>query len=785
MRRAGACSYGEGITYWPLAEVISQLAGIEERDSSEDVVRRIADLAGSTDAADIALPVAALLGVAGVSAPIDASRRAARSLVETVARRAPLVLVFDDLHWAEPALLDLLEYIVAPPLEAPLLVVGIARPDLAEERPGLTGAEMAVATVRLEPLGSEDCGALLAAYLGAPVPAQAANRIVTAAGGNPLFLEELAAMLVDRGHLRVDGDSVEVVRPIDELPLPLTISALLAARLDCLGPAERGVIDRAAVEGQVFHESALLALGAAPATLDADLSGLARTGFVRRGASVFPGQRAHGFRHLLIREAAYRATAKERRAQWHEELADWVGRLAGDRVTEHDEILAHHVSEAARYRVEIGETGDHTRSLARRAVRLYRRSADRALLRSEFLAGAALLRPIPDLCSPDDPTAVLALCDRCWHLRMGFHLEEAAEVAGAAVVSARLSGDVGLVALAQVLQAMIQAVTSTADAAQMEAAVSQARTVAEQLGNGPVCARLWMLVGVQEGYFFNRHEDAARASRQACSLALESDEPWLEATARWHLALHTLRGPGEIEELLRRGQGLIQGLGGAAEANYHADASSLHVARGDPDAAHASVERALTIGREFWPIDEFYGPWLRGCLLLELDQPDEALPLLRAGLEGARALDAAEAGTILVDIARALLGGGDGREAMAAIDQAQTLSEDSGGLLERAKLCGARSRALASTGQLDDAVALVDELVGVAATSQAPDVTYIARMDAATVLAAAADYGGARRLYEQALRESEARGADGFARRAAEGLARVDDFAAQSAAGSR
>jgi len=271
----------------------------------------------------------------------------------------------------------------------------------------------------------------------------------------------------------------------------------------------------------------------------------------------------------------------------------------------------------------------------------------------------------------------------------------------------------------------------------------------------------------------------------ACRLALESDEPWVEATARWHLALHTVRGPGEIEELLRRGHELIHGLGGAAEANYYADASSLHVARGDPDEARSSVERALSIGREFWPIDEFYGPWLRGCLLIDLDQPDEALPLLRTALEAARGLDVAEAGTILVDIARALLAGGDVREASAAIDQVQAVSEASGDLLERARWCGVRSRVLATSGQLDDALVLVENLMRLAVTSQAPDVTYSARMDAATVLAAAADYDGARRLYEQALRESEARGAHGFARRAAEGLARVDDFAAQSAAGSR
>jgi class 3 adenylate cyclase/tetratricopeptide (TPR) repeat protein len=772
----GRClSYGEGITYWPLAEVIAQLAGIEQGDSSEDVVRRIADLAGSTDPADIAVPVAALLGVAGVSAPIDVSRRAVRSLVETVASRGPLVLVFDDLHWAEPALLDLVEYIVTPPLEAPLFVVGNARPDLAEERPGLTGADIAAETVRLEPLGSEDSGALLAAYLGAPVPAQIASRIVTAAGGNPLFLEELAAMLVDQGLLRLDGDSVEVFRPIDELPLPLTISALLAARLDGLGAAERGVLDRAAVEGQVFHESALLALGAAPATLEADLSGLSRTGFVRRGASVFPGQRAHGFRHLLIREAAYRATAKERRAQWHEELADWVERLVGDRVTEHDEILAHHVFQAARYRSEIGETDVHTRSLARRAAHLYRRSADRALLRGEFLAGAALLRPIPDALPRGDPEAVLALCDRAWHLRMGFQLVEAADVAGVAEESAELSGDAGLVALAHVLRAMIEAVTSSTDAGRMEAAVSQARTAAEQLGAGPVCARLWMLVGVQEGYFFGRNEDAATASRLACSLALEAGEAWVEATARWHLALHIVRGPGKIDDVLASGRELIKGLGGAAEANYHADSSALLLARGDPDEAIALHERAMTMGREFWPIDELHGPWGEGTLLLDLDRPYEALPLLRRAFEGAQALRAGgEAQEIQLGIARALLLTGDVPGALAAADDASTLTDQRGDPILRGGVSGVRARALAATGHLDEAMRLVGGLLELARTSQSPEAAYTALMDAAATLEATADRDGACSLYERARLESEARDAHGYARRASGALARLD-----------
>ncbi len=334
---AGRClSYGEGVTYWALAEAVRALAGVDERDSPDDVRARIAALVEPDGAGEVVDGVGSLLGLAGAVARVEDSRLALRQLFGAVAARAPLVVVFDDIHWAEPPLLDLIDDLVDWLSDAPILLVCMARPELLEERPGWSGGKLNATTLLLEPLSEADGDALVRGLLGADVPEPVAGRVVAAAEGNPLFVEELIGMLLDDGHLRrVDG-GVEAAGAIERIELPPTIQALLAARLDRLTTGERGVVERASIEGQVFHLGALTALGAAADEIPPTVRTLARKQLFRAAQAALPGQDAYRFRHILIREAAYERVAKEMRARWHQAFAEWLEALAGERMGEYE-----------------------------------------------------------------------------------------------------------------------------------------------------------------------------------------------------------------------------------------------------------------------------------------------------------------------------------------------------------------------------------------------------------------------------------------------------------------
>jgi hypothetical protein len=319
--RGRALSYGEGITYWPLVEMLIQL-GVEP----SDVIR---------------------------SSPPE-TQLAARGLLERRASERPLVLVIDDLHWAEEPMLDLVEHVSDWSRGAAIFVLCIARPELLDVRPGGGGGKLNATSILLEPLGAGDAKALADELLGGlALDADTRDRILATADGNPLFLEEMAALA------REERGAVDV---------PPTIRALLQARLDTLNDRERAVIQRGAVEGQVFHRGAVTAL--APATPPVDvpeqLWALVRKELVRPDAALVAGDDAYRFRHLLIRDAAYEGLPKAVRAELHERFAEWLDRSAS--LVEQDEIVGYHLEQAARYRAELDADAEGTSELAQRAA---------------------------------------------------------------------------------------------------------------------------------------------------------------------------------------------------------------------------------------------------------------------------------------------------------------------------------------------------------------------------------------------------------------------------------
>ena len=343
--RGRALSYGEGITYWPLVEMLVQL-GIEPSEAIR-------------------------------SSPAE-TQLATRALLEERAGERPLVLVIDDLHWAEEPMLDLVEHVVDWSRAAPILLLCVARPELLDVKAGWGGGKLNATSVLLEPLPDDEARLLADGLLtDVELDDDTRARILTTADGNPLFLEEMAALA------REARGTVDV---------PPTIRALLQARLDALNDDERVVVERGAVEGQVFHRGAVTAL--APATPVVDVPGqllsLVRKEVVRPDRAVIAGDDAFRFRHLLIRDTAYEALPKAVRAELHERFADWL--QANVELVEQDEIVGYHLEQAALYRAELDPGDPAGAAVARRAAECLATAGRAASARGDLHATRNLLR---------------------------------------------------------------------------------------------------------------------------------------------------------------------------------------------------------------------------------------------------------------------------------------------------------------------------------------------------------------------------------------------------------
>jgi predicted ATPase len=318
---------------------------------------------------------------------------AARRLFEALAQRRPLVLVVDDLQWAEATFLDLVEHVADLSRGAPIVLLCMARPELLEGRPGWAGGKLNATSIQLEPLQPEESRELVG-HLVEALSADASARIGAACEGHPLFAEELISMLIDDGQLRRGDDGRwGLVDVPGALPVPPTIQALLGARVDSLPDDERALLTHVSVEGNVFHRDAMreLAPAALAPVVDRSLTSLIRRDVIRPDRSSFGDDEAFRFRHILIRDAAYRSLPKETRAQLHERFADWLERAAGERVHELEEIVGYHLEQAYRFRGELGHANSGSEALAARASRSLESAGRRALRRSDRAAAVTLL----------------------------------------------------------------------------------------------------------------------------------------------------------------------------------------------------------------------------------------------------------------------------------------------------------------------------------------------------------------------------------------------------------
>lgn len=403
----GRClPYGEGITYWPLADIIREITRAKGLDTAKLSVARIAEsLAGDDKAELIAGRVSELLGIGdGEPGRTEETFWAVRRLFEALARERPLVIVMDDLHLAESTFLDLIEHLVDFARTSPIMIVCMARPEFLDTRPGWGGGKPNATTLLLEPLSEAECREIILNLLDhVPLPRVVESRITSAAEGNPLFVEELVAMLVDEKLLTRKEKCWVARSDLSELPVPATINALLAARLESLPAHERAILTTAAVEGAVFHRSAVAELGPAlDSVLDDGLLELVRRDLIRADTPDFSGEKVYRFRHGLIRDAAYRSLSKSARADLHERFAAWLGMKGAAGLRDFEEMVGYHLEQAFHYRVALGFRDSRAASLAIQAAARLEAAAQRALGRSHLSAAIALLQRVCVLLPADD-----------------------------------------------------------------------------------------------------------------------------------------------------------------------------------------------------------------------------------------------------------------------------------------------------------------------------------------------------------------------------------------------
>ncbi len=726
----GRClPYGEGITFYPLAEALIQIAGLHEADSPEVARAKLEALAGGSDAAGrVADLVGEAIGIAGTTSAPEETFWAIRTLLEHLASGRPVVFAIDDLQWAEPKFLALVEHIADFARDAPILLACMARPELLDDHPTWAGGKLNATSILVEPLGPEECGALVANLLADDVLDEAVRaRIAEAAEGHPLYAEEMTGLLVDEGRLVLKDGRWVAAADLTDVSVPPTISALLAARLDGLPAGERGLLNVASVMGQVFYPAALRALaGDAADGAEAGIAALVRRQFIRRERSDLPDTDAMAFRHLLIRDAAYDSLPKAVRAELHERFAQWIDDAAGS-LGEPDEIAGYHLEQAYRYCAELGAVGEPERRLAEAAGRRLAAAGERALARSDFPASINLFTRASALLEPDDPLRLAVLTDLGSALEWAGEREESRAVFDEAIERAAAAGQ------AQTRMRGVIKRRSLFDSGDDEARrdAEEALVVFENAGDERGLSMAWQLLSAlrfYQGHLAGAEQDLERAlvhARNAGDLAEQ-------ASIYSGLAAILSRGPKPVGATIRRCEEVLaetEGNRTIAGLMYHPMAH-MKARRGEFEEALELAARCRAIYLEngaMWPYWVFAE--IEWDIKMLAGQPEAAVEILSESLEqvermGSFPLESAW-------LAESLYAVGRYEEAE---ERAQSAADTVGDDLSRCAGLGALARVRAQQGRFDEAERMAREAVAYfAGTDYSSDRTWVI-LDLAEVL---------------------------------------------------
>jgi class 3 adenylate cyclase/tetratricopeptide (TPR) repeat protein len=687
----GRClSYGDGITYWPVVEVIKQIPNAET----------LVDVPAWT-------ALEAVLGELDTAATPDEIAWAFRKLLEARAAEQPLLCIFDDIQWGEETFLELVEHVADLSRDAPILLVCMARPELLDRRPNWAGGKLNATTVSLEPLSEAETDELMVSLLeGATLEEGLKTRIRRGAGGNPLYVEEMLAF-VGRSS---NGDEIEI---------PPTIQALLSARLDQLDPSERHVLERGSIEGEVFHRGGVIALVQDETPVDGHLVALVRKDLVRPEHAQLAGEDGYRFRHLLIRDAAYEALPKATRADLHERFASWL-ETRGAELVELDEIVGYHLEQAFKYRGELGQLTDGDRDTGVHAGRLLARAGRRALDRGDRRAAANLLERATGLL-PDEAEKVLALVDLGRTLLDAGHDYEGARVVlERAATTAKALEREDLLARAEIELSLLDQITASTHPDQYEGLVRHALEVLERVGDEEGLARAWFALALVEwarAKWDSLREPLDRAIEQARHAGSKS----MEFKAVSFLLGAVTFGSTPANEGIAAARKILEEYSDSREIQGWATRvlGTLLAIQGEEDTGRELLEEARAIFTEMGH-DEAVGvlPFSTGPLELRAGNAEAAEREIRAGFEllygrgerGRASSLAALLGTALVDLGR--------------IDEAAEYVDVARGLLPGGDASGealttmTRARVLARRGELEDAVRLSRKAVEIAAGIQ-------------------------------------------------------------------
>jgi class 3 adenylate cyclase/tetratricopeptide (TPR) repeat protein len=574
----GRClPYGEAITYWAVAEIVRQLApGGDEAALGSFLEESDIDVQESRL---VASRVARAVGFARGEVPVEETEWAIRRLLEAGARRRPLVVAFEDIHWGAPTLLDLIEDLATFATDAPLLLVCLARPELFDERPAwksVGGGRASV--VQLAPLSLGDSAELLDGLADGPeLTTDERTRLLAAAEGNPLFLEQMVAMRAELGD-----EGPPVVAP--------TIQAVLTARIDGLPAAERELVEAASIEGRTFHRGALVDLltDEQRHELDSNLASLASRQLVGPTRPDFEGEHAFRFSHILIRDAAYALMPKHRRAELHERHARWLEQRADRGLGEYAELAGYHLEQAFGYRVEVepAATVSH-RKLAAAGGRYLGAAGRTALAREDLPAAIRLLERAIALLPDDDLERVALSPELGTALTEAGELREAERVLDAAVGAAVALGDPLAEAHAVVVRLFgrLQVDTETS-AREVRERFDPLLDVFERSADDLGLDRLWRLRALVH-WIEARSGEAEAAWRQAAEHARSAADHRGWADALLWLASSACYGPTPVEDGIARCEAIRAQLRGdrRAQAAVLDSLAGLHAMRGEFEIA--------------------------------------------------------------------------------------------------------------------------------------------------------------------------------------------------------
>jgi class 3 adenylate cyclase/tetratricopeptide (TPR) repeat protein len=761
----GRClPYGEGITFWPVLEIVRRLHG-------EDLGSIATSLAGDENAELIAERVAGAVGLSGPAGSSEETFWAVRKLLEAHARERPLVIVFDDVQWGEPTFLDLVEHIADLSRDAPILLVCLARPDLLDARPGWSGGKFNATSVLLEPLGEQDSAELIANLLGrAELEPEVRTRVAEAAEGNPLFVEEMLGMLIDDGLLERQNGHWLASGDLASLAVPPTIQALLSARLDRLEPSERAVVERASIEGKVFHRGAVAEL--APSDVRNDVAGhlqsLVRKELLRPDQSAFVGDDAFRFRHLLIRDAAYEAMPKELRAELHERFASWLERVAGDRVLEYEEILGFHLEQAYRYRLELAPPDDAARDVGARAAERLGSAGERAFARSALSAAVSLLGRALDLL-PSESRRPKMLSD------LGLALSERGEFARAksalsdAAAAAEAQNEQALAAIATMRSNWVRLIAGSGLMAETKAHVEETARTLDALGDENGLAEAYSLLGTLLTWS-GSCADAALALERSATLARQVGNTKVASRSLSWLLVAAFWGPMAVPDALSLCERVLrEGTSRYTEGFARIAQGALSTMAGDRELGRSMVTTGRQVLYEIGQ-DVVAASSRMMVARAEMVAGDfrQAEDELRVGYGTLKQMgERGFLSTVAAVLAVVLCEQGRHEEAAPYAQEARELGAADDLTTQLFWRCG-QAEVLASRGEIEQARQLIQEGQVLIDGTDSTDDRAVALLSRAAVEKAADNRDGARTALDQAIGLFEAKGdiaGVGYARR--------------------